>query len=68
MKEPYTKEEKEVADLLIEAHNKFIKLKRTHPSEMDEWIVNFHRLQKVVGFRILRRDYPDTFYSIKEKG
>jgi len=61
MKKPFTKEEQEVMDSLIEAHNKFIKLKRYHPSEMSEWVLSFHRLQELLSMRILNRDYPDYF-------
>lgn len=65
-KEPFTKQEKEISDLIIKAHNKFIKLKENHPSELNEWLISIHRLQDLLGARVLRRDYPNTFYSIKE--
>ena len=64
MKEPFTKQEKEIMDLLVEAHNKFMNLQLTHDNELSEWILNFHRLQDLLGARVLRRDYPETFYSI----
>ncbi len=60
-KKPFTKEEKEVLDLLVKAHNKFVKLDRGHPTEMIEWVDAFHRLQDLLGSRILRRDYPNIF-------
>lgn len=65
-KQPFTKEEQEVMDLLVEAHMKFIKLPRTHVSERDEWILSFHKIQNLLCMRTLRRDYPKYFSSISE--
>ena len=64
MKKPFTDKEQKIVNLLVEAHNNFIELNRTHPTEMTEWINNFHKLQDLLGARVLRRDYPETFYSI----
>lgn len=52
-------------DLLVEAHNKFIKLEKTHGMETSEWVNNFHKLQDILIARVVRRDYPDYFSSIK---
>ena len=65
MNNPFTKQEEEVMSLLLETHNKFIALDRTHPSEMLEWIVSFHALQGIMMNRIVRRDYPEHFNYIK---
>ena len=62
MKEPFDKDEKEVMNLLLEAHNKFAKLNRTHDMEILEWCLSFHKLQDLMGSRVLRRDYPETFW------
>jgi len=67
MKEPYSKEEQEIMDLLVEAHNKFSQLEPTHPSDITEWVFHLHGMQKILGQRVLRRDYPDKFYSIKKE-
>jgi hypothetical protein len=64
MKKPFTDKEQKVMDLLTEAHNNFIELDRTHPMEITEWVSNFHKLQDLLGARVLRRDYPGTFASI----
>ena len=61
MKEPFTKEEKEVMNLLVRAHEKFNNLERNHPMEMQEWVLSFHKLQDLLGWRVLRRDYPKSF-------
>ena len=61
---PFTKEEEEVMQLIVEAHNKFIKLKTTHPCELDEWVYGIHHLQNILGSRVLRRDYPNYFTGL----
>lgn len=63
MANPFTKEEKEINDLIIEAHNKYLKLEPTHPSDIGEWVTSIHGLQNTLNGRVLRRDYPKTFYS-----
>jgi len=50
-------------NLLIKAHNEFLKLKRTHPSELQEWIAGIHQVQNTLIQRILRRDYPQYLTS-----
>lgn len=69
MKKPFTKEEQEVMNLLLRANDKFNKLERTHPMEVSEWVTSFHHLQDLLGWRVLRRDYPDSFgiNNIKNK-
>lgn len=64
MKTPFTDKEQKIMDLLVEAHNNFIELDRTHPMEITEWVSNFHKLQDLLGLRVLRRDYPEIFTTI----
>lgn len=59
--------ENEIMNLLVEAHNKYIKLESTHPSDMPDWVNHFHILQDVLTRRVLRRDYPDIFVTVKNK-
>ncbi len=61
MKNPFTEKEQKISDLLSEAHNFFIELERTHPMEISEWVSSIHKLQDLLGARVLRRDYPETF-------
>ena len=61
-KKPFTKVEQEIMDLLVEAHNKFVELKPTHPSDITEWVNGIHRCQKTLMARVVRRDYPNEFY------
>jgi len=63
MKKPFKKKEEKVMNLLIKAHNEFLKLKRTHPSELQEWIAGIHQVQNTLIQRILRRDYPQYLTS-----
>ena len=65
MEKPFTDKEQTVMDLLVDAHNNFIELDRTHSMEITEWSITFHKLQHLLGMRVLRRDYPKTFTSIK---
>jgi len=61
----FTKEEEIVMDKLVEAHIAFNNLERQHPDELKDWVVYLHHLQKLLGFRILRREHPKVF-PIKE--
>ena len=63
-KKPFTPKEQEIFDLLVSAHNKFIALDRTHPMEVQEWVLPFHHLQDMLTNRVVRRDYPDYFKSV----
>ena len=63
MKEPFTKEEEEIMRLIVEAHNKFSKLKSTHSNEIKDWVNNIHNLQSVLSLRVLRRDYPNYYQN-----
>ncbi len=63
-KQPFTEQEQKIMDLLVEAHNKFIELETTHLMETTEWVSSLHKLQDLLGARILRRDYPNFFPSI----
>ena len=58
---PFTKEEEEIMKLIVDAHNKFSKLKRGHSMEIQEWVTAIHQLQSILSHRCLRRIYPDKF-------
>lgn len=64
-KNPYTPEEKKIMNLLVEAHNEFVKLQHTHNSDPYEWADGIHKCQNVLINRIVRRDYPEAFTSIE---
>ncbi len=56
---PFTPEEKEIMDLLIEAHNKFCKMQAIDIGR--DWSDRFHALQDVLIVRAAIRDYPKYF-------
>ena len=56
-----TKEEQKIIDLITKAHNLFMLLEESHSIEKSDWINGIHKLQYVLGMRILRRDYPSIF-------
>ena len=58
-------DEREIMNLLVEAHNKFTEMESTHPNKISEWVDSIHRLQDLLGMRILRRDYPRDFPTFK---
>lgn len=66
-KKAFTKDEDEVMDLLRKAHNKFVLMQKTHPSEMQDWVFFLHRLQGLMMERVARRDYPNEFNSISKQ-
>ncbi|GED72323.1 hypothetical protein BRE01_60250 [Brevibacillus reuszeri] len=58
-----TTEEKEIADHIVAAWNGFVTLKPTHPNDQVEFGDAIHRLQHLLGMRVLRRDYPDYWLT-----
>ena len=61
MKKPFTKEEQDILDLIVKAHNKFCELKTGHSEESIEWKEGIHKLENVLIGRVVSRDYPDVF-------
>lgn len=63
-KHPFTAEEKEVMDLLIQAHNKFCELSKGNSVYIKhgyDWLTNLHKLQDVLIVGSTMRRYPDYF-------
>ena len=63
----FTEEEAKIMSLLVEAHELYIELATTNPSDLPEWVFHLHGMQRILGQRILRREYPDTFPSYKKE-
>ncbi|MEY3811676.1 MAG: hypothetical protein RIT11_777 [Pseudomonadota bacterium] len=59
----FTEQEQKIMDKIVEVHNMYIELEKTHPSDLPEWVNSIHNLQKIMGMRILRRELPETFHS-----
>lgn len=54
-------------NLIVEAHNKYVLLEKTHPSDIKDWVDKIHCLQDILTRKILQRDYPNDFPSYKDK-
>jgi len=67
IKQPFTKQEQEIMDSLVDAHNKFVAMEQMHPDDTKEWVDGIHKCQNVLMRRIVARDYPDVFYTQKPK-
>jgi len=65
-KDGLTEHEGIVMDSLVKAWNKFLKLERQHPCELEDFADGIHKCQHQLCMRILRRDYPEG-YPIKSK-
>lgn len=63
MKKPFTKQEEEIANLLVEAHNKFVRMEQMHPDDIREWVDGIHICQNVLKGRVVTRDYPEVFHN-----
>ena len=63
MKKPFTEQEEEIMNLLVEAHNKFVEMEQMHPDDMREWVDGIHKCQNVLKGRVVTRDYPDVIFN-----
>lgn len=62
-----SEEELKISEHIVAAWNGFIKLKQTHPNDSMEFHQGIHILQKTLGMRVLRRDYPDFWIDKSDK-
>lgn len=60
-----TKEEKKVLNTIVDAHNQFLELESTHSNDNVDWCNAIHTLQDILNRRIVRRDYPDIYTTLK---
>lgn len=61
IRNPFTKEEEAIMELIVNAHNKFVELERGHSMEIQEWVTSIHSLQSILSHRCLRREFPEYF-------
>lgn len=52
----------ECIDYLTKAHNIFITLPTQHPSDLPEWIIKMHDLQRILMAREAVRQDPEKYY------
>lgn len=60
---PYKPQEKLVMDYLVKAWEAFCVLEKTHPSHNKDFGEGIHKCQDVIIYKIVQRDYPETFPS-----
>jgi hypothetical protein len=58
---PFTEQEAKIMQLIVDAHNEFVKLDRGHSMEIQEWVSGIHQLQSILSHRCLRRLFPSHF-------
>lgn len=59
----FTEQEQDIMNKIIDIHNMYVELEKSHPSDLPEWVNSIHDLQKLLAMRILRRELPETFPS-----
>ena len=59
----FTEKELEIINKIAEIHSLYNLLEKMHPSDLPEWVNSIHNLQKIMGMRILRREFPEIFFS-----
>lgn len=59
--QPFSEQEQKCMDALVNAFAEFRKLETTHPSHNEDFTDGIHKCQDVLIYRIVQRDYPDTF-------
>lgn len=64
--DPFSIQENHVMSHLVYAYNDFASLEQTHPSDIQDFLFHIHALQRIMGQRILRRDYPKVFPTHKQ--
>lgn len=62
-KDPFLGMEKEIMEKITYINNLYITLDQAHPSALMEWNQAIHKLQDIMGFRVLQRNYPNYFYQ-----
>jgi len=58
---PFTEQENKIMQLIVEAHNEFLKLDRSHSMEIQEWVFGIHQLQSILSHRSIKRLFPSHF-------
>lgn len=59
----FTEKEAECLYHITQAWNIYVKLEKQHPSELGEFSDSIHRLQYLLGIRVLRRTFPKAWYN-----
>ena len=58
---PFSEQEELTMKHLVSAYEEFLNLEQRQPSDTTDFVFHIHALQRILGQRVLRRDYPNTF-------
>jgi hypothetical protein len=64
-KAPFFTNEELTMKHLVSAYEEFSKLEQTNPNDIKDFVFHINALQRILGQRVLRRDYPNTFPTYK---
>jgi hypothetical protein len=64
-KAPFSTGEELTMKHLVSAYEEFFNLEQRQPSDTTDFVFHIHALQRILGQRVLRRDYPNTFPTHK---
>jgi hypothetical protein len=56
---PFSKEEEEIMNLIIEARSKFYQLQQNYPSDITDLEFHLNGVQRIMAQRVFRRNYPN---------
>lgn len=62
---PFSINEELAMKHLVSAYEEFSKLEQTKPNDIKDFVFHINALQRILGQRVLRRDYPNTFPTYK---
>jgi len=57
--------EQNVLDGLMVAWNNFVKLKSTHPDDLNDFRRSLHECERIIGMRQLRKIDPDRWITLE---
>ena len=58
---PFSTSEESTVKHLVSAYEEFSNLEQTNPNDIKDFVFHINALQRILGQRVLRRDYPNTF-------
>lgn len=64
-KAPFSTNEELTMKHLVSAYEEFSNLEQTNPNDIKDFVFHINALQRILGQRVLRRDYPNTFPTHK---
>jgi hypothetical protein len=62
---PFSTNEELIMKHLVSAYEEFLNLEQRRPNDTTDFLFHINALQRILGQRVLRRDYPNTFATYK---